>query len=77
MKILSSTNGNTKLLLKLAVEAVKVAAAPPGSTTSLVHIPDVSVSKHYLNAGSVLPKDAFNAPAHDASALDDRPSSST
>jgi hypothetical protein len=55
MKIFGSTNGNTELLLKLALEAVK-AAAQPDSTTSLVRIPDVSVPKHYLNASSVLLK---------------------
>ena len=77
MKIFGSTNGNTELLLKLAVEAVKVAAAPPDSAISLVRIPNVSVPKYYLNASSVLPKDAFNAPTHDASVVDDRPSSST
>ena len=76
MKILSSTNGNTKLLLKLALEAVK-AAAQPGPTISLVRIPNVSVPKHYLNTSSILLKDAFNVPAHDASVVDDRPSSST
>jgi hypothetical protein len=69
MKILGlssgSTNGSTELLLKLALEAVK-AAAPPDSTISLVRTPDVSVPKHYLNASSVLPKDAFNAPSSSA-----------
>lgn len=77
MKIFGSTNGNTEVLLKLAVEAVKVAAAPPDSTISLVRIPNVSVPKHYLNTSSILLKDAFNVPAHDASVVDDRPSSST
>jgi multimeric flavodoxin WrbA len=78
MKILGlsggPTNGNTELLLKLALEAVKAAGAPPDSTIGPVRIPGVPVPKHSLNASNILPKDkdAFNAPAHDAS-IDDRP----
>ena len=52
----SSANGSTKLLLKLALEAVKAAGAPPGSSASLVCTPDVSVPKRSLNASNVLPK---------------------
>ena len=55
MKIFGSTNGNTELLLKLALEAVK-AAAPPDSTISLVRITNVLVPKHYLNARASSPK---------------------
>ena len=79
MKILGlsggSANGNTELLLKLALEAVKAAATPPDSTINPVRIPGVSVPKHSLNASNVLPKDkdAFNAPAYDTSIIDDRP----
>jgi multimeric flavodoxin WrbA len=63
------------MLLKPALEAVKAAATPPDSTIGPVRIPDVSVPEHSLNASNILPKDkdAFNAPAYDASIIDSRP----